>query len=304
VRLAIASDIHLEFGSIELTNDQNADVLILAGDICVARDIELAGKNMYSNRKRTDRYMEFFQQVSKAFPKVIYVVGNHEHYDGDVKYTNGILKRALAEFDNIHILEKETLELDDITFIGATIWTDMNGGDPLTLQGIKNAMNDFRCINNSNNMVSRKVPLYDNEHLAANPEGYVVRNVIGHKFKEEASKFTPTDAMDDHKQAIDYINHVVANDTTKKYVVVGHHAPSMQSCADRFRGDRIMNGGFYTELGDFIAYRPEIKLWVHGHTHDTYDYVIGETRVVCNPRGYIGYEDRAEEFELLYVDII
>lgn len=298
MRLAIASDIHLEFGSIELTNDQNADVLILAGDICVARDIELADKNMYSNRKRADRYIEFFQQVSRAFPKVIYVLGNHEHYDGDFKYTNGILQRALAEFENVHVLEKETLELGDITFIGATIWTDMNGGDPLTLQGIKNAMNDFRCIDNGYNMTQRKVPLYD-DGIDFN----AVRTVIGYKFKEEASKFTPTDAMDDHKQAIDYINHVVANDTTKKYVVVGHHAPSMQSCADRFRGDRIMNGGFYTELGDFIAYRPQIKLWVHGHTHDPYDYVIGETRVVCNPRGYIGYETQAKEFELVYVDL-
>ena len=298
MRLAIASDVHLEFGSIELTNDQNADVLILAGDICIARDIELADKNMYSNRKRADRYIEFFQQVSRAFPKVIYVVGNHEHYDGDVKYTNGILKRALAEFENIHILEKETLELGDITFIGATIWTDMNGGDPLTLAGIKSAMNDFRCIDNSNNMIQRKVPLYD-DGIDFN----AVRVVIGHKFKEEASKFTPTDAMDDHKQAIDYINHVVANDTTKKYVVVGHHAPSMQSCADRFRGDRIMNGGFYTELGDFMAYRSQIKLWVHGHTHDPYDYVIGETRVVCNPRGYIGYEAQAVDYKLMYVDV-
>ena len=298
MRLAIASDIHLEFGSIELTNDQNADVLILAGDICVARDIELADKNMYSNRKRADRYIEFFAQVSQAFPRVIYVVGNHEHYDGDVKYTNGILKRALAEFENIHILEKETLELGDITFIGATIWTDMNGGDPLTLAGIKNAMNDFRCIDNSNNMVQYKVPLYD-DGIDFN----AVRTVIGHKFIEKASKFTPTDAMDDHKQAIDYINHVVANDTTKKYVVVGHHAPSMQSCHDRFRGDRIMNGGFYTELGDFMAYRPQIAGWIHGHTHDPYDYVIGETRVVCNPRGYIGYEAQAVDFELKYIDV-
>ena len=298
LRLCIASDIHLEFGSIELTNDQNADVLILAGDICVARDIELADKNMYSNRKRADRYIEFFQQVSRAFPKVIYVVGNHEHYDGDFKYTKGILQRALAEFENIHVLEKETLELGGITFIGATIWTDMNGGDPLTLAGIKNAMNDFRCIDNSNNMVQYKVPLYD-DGIDFN----AVRTVIGHKFTEKASKFTPTDAMDDHKQAMDYINHVVTNDTTKKYVVVGHHAPSMQSCADRFRGDRIMNGGFYTELGDFMAYRPQIAGWIHGHTHDPYDYVIGETRVVCNPRGYIGYEAQAVDFELKYIDI-
>jgi len=52
-----------------------------------------------------------------------------------------------------------------------------------------------------------------------------------------------------------------------------------------------------------MAYRPQIKLWVHGHTHDPYDYVIGETRVVCNPRGYIGYEAQAVDYELMYVDV-
>jgi predicted phosphodiesterase len=296
--LAIASDLHLEFGTIELHNTGNADVLILAGDICVARDIELADKNMYSNRKRAGTYIDFFEQVSNAFPTVIYVMGNHEHYDGDFKYTKGILQHALKEFTNIHILDKETLEIGDITFIGATLWTDMNGSDPLTLTGIKSAMNDFRCIRNSNNMVGRKVPLYDD-----GGEFHALRKVVGHKFKEEASKFTPDDAMADHKQAIDYINHVTANDPTKKYVVVGHHAPSMQSCDDRFRGDRIMNGGFYTELGDFMAYRPQIRSWIHGHTHDPYDYVIGETRVICNPRGYVGYEAQSVNYELKYVDI-
>jgi hypothetical protein len=51
-----------------------------------------------------------------------------------------------------------------------------------------------------------------------------------------------------------------------------------------------MNGGYHSELGNFIADRTQIKLWTHGHTHHCFDYVIGETRVVCNPRGYSGYE--------------
>ena len=27
------------------------------------------------------------------------------------------------------------------------------------------------------------------------------------------------------------------------------------------------------------------QLWIHGHTHDSFDYVVNGTRVVCNPRG-------------------
>ena len=51
-----------------------------------------------------------------------------------------------------------------------------------------------------------------------------------------------------------------------------------------------MNGGFHTELSEMILDHPNIKHWVHGHTHDPFDYKIGECRVVCNPRGYYPYE--------------
>jgi Icc-related predicted phosphoesterase len=297
MRVAISSDIHLEFGPLTINNDQAADVLILAGDICVARDFELADKNLYAENKRAQRYLEFFNDVAAKFPKVIYIMGNHEHYNGDFAYTYSILKRALEHLPNLHLLEKETLDIGDYTFIGATIWTDMNGGDPITMMQIKSLMNDFHGVKNSNQKVTRKVPLYDDGEYNS------VRKVIGHKFKEEAAKFTPQDAAEDHKRAVDYINHVVMNDETKKYVVVGHHAPCGKSIHKKYVHDRIMNGAFYTELGDFIAYHPQIKLWVHGHMHDPFDYVVGETRVICNPRGYTGYESRADEFKLMYVDL-
>jgi hypothetical protein len=64
-----------------------------------------------------------------------------------------------------------------------------------------------------------------------------------------------------------------------------------------------MNGGYSSELAEYILDRPKIKLWTHGHTHDVFDYMIGTTRVVCNPRGYDGYEQRAEDFELKVVEV-
>jgi len=48
--------------------------------------------------------------------------------------------------------------------------------------------------------------------------------------------------------------------------------------------------------------RPQIKLWTHGHMHNASDYMIGETRVVCNPRGYVGYES-TNQFQLKYLEI-
>jgi hypothetical protein len=64
-----------------------------------------------------------------------------------------------------------------------------------------------------------------------------------------------------------------------------------------------MNGGYSSDLSQFILDNPQIKLWTHGHTHETFDYVIGETRIFCNPRGYIGYENRADEFKLKTVEL-
>jgi hypothetical protein len=56
-------------------------------------------------------------------------------------------------------------------------------------------------------------------------------------------------------------------------------------------------------MNDYILDHPQITLWTHGHTHHVFDYRIGSTRIVCNPRGYVGYEDRADEFELITVEI-
>jgi len=297
MKIALGSDLHLEFGGIELKNTESADVLVLAGDICVARDIELASANMYAQRKRAERYLAFFEQVSKEFPKVVYIMGNHEHYHGDFKYTYDILKTALGHLENVHVLEKETLVINDVTIIGATVWTDMNGSDPTTLREMPHMMNDFHGVDNSNNMIQRKVPLYHYDDETK------VQTVTSHKYKDYPSKFSPKDAVEDHDKALDYISHVVAERAEEKFVVVSHHCPSEQSVHDKYRADTIMNGGFRSDLDDFISYRPQIKLWCHGHTHEEFDYVLGETRVVCNPRGYVGHEPRAGYFQLKYLEV-
>jgi hypothetical protein len=64
-----------------------------------------------------------------------------------------------------------------------------------------------------------------------------------------------------------------------------------------------MNGGYSSDLDAFIVANPQIKLWTHGHTHEDFDYMVGTTRIVCNPRGYINYEARADDFKLKYVDV-
>jgi Icc-related predicted phosphoesterase len=116
------------------------------------------------------------------------------------------------------------------------------------------------------------------------------------------SKWSAEDSVEDHKKMLDYIK-IATENKTKQYVVVTHHAPSSISIAECYRFDTLMNGAFASDLSEFIMDRPQIKLWTHGHMHNVSDYMVGDTRVVCNPRGYIGHEQRAKEFKLRYLEI-
>jgi len=296
MKLALASDCHLEFGDINLKNEENAEVLILSGDICTAKVFKQGG---YPRKT----VLDFFKRVAFQFPHVVYVMGNHEHYNFDIAKTEQTLKCQLGILPNIHLLEKETWEHQGITFVGGTLWTDMNKEDDLTMYHVNRSMSDFTCITNSNRKVSRKVPLYakdaENNYIK-DEKGYMI--IESYKFKEENSTWNTEDAVADHKKMLDYIN-IVTQDKSKSYVAVTHHAPSPLSIAEWYKNDTLMNGGFHSNLNDFIMDRPQIKLWTHGHMHNVSDYMMGDTRVVCNPRGYVKYEQRAKEFELKYMEI-
>ena len=81
-----------------------------------------------------------------------------------------------------------------------------------------------------------------------------------------------------------------------KIVIVGHHAPCKSSTKPRYQGEYIINGAYSSDLTELMLDNPKIKLWTHGHTHSTFDYMVGSTRIVCNPRGYYSYEEN-EEFD-------
>jgi predicted phosphodiesterase len=308
MKIGVCSDLHLEFGPIKLKNPGDVEVLILSGDILVEQDLQIFDRRQielgYMQRK-SQMFHEFFENVCREFPNVLYVIGNHEHYHGDFKYTAERLKEKLAYYKNLHILDRETFELNDTVFVGGTLWTDMNKEDPITLSAMKGMMNDFRCVRNSNRQVYYKVPVYE---YGAN--GELVRDAeskprhIGMKMKEEPSKFSPEDAVEEHRKMLGYIKAVYEDmPAWKQMVVIGHHTPSHTSCHPRYKDDQIMNGGYHSDLSEFILDRPGIKLWTHGHTHELFDYMIGSTRIVCNPRGYDGYEDIADKFELKVVEV-
>jgi Icc-related predicted phosphoesterase len=277
MKIALVSDVHLEFGDLDFDNDSSADVLILGGDICVASDMAQRDPyNTMGEQYRSNRFHAFFERCCARFPHVIFIVGNHEHYHGDFAKTVPHFKDVLGYLPNLHILEKETFVLDDITFIGGTLWTDMNRRDNRTLHDISRMMNDFRCVDNTNKTEDGR--------------GW-------------PGRFTTTDAANDHDAMVAFIDQTIAANPAGRYVVVGHHSPSRLSTHPKYQHQFIMNGGYSSELDDFIQDRPQIKLWTHGHTHEDFDYMIAGCRILCNPRGYINYEERADTWRLKTVEV-
>lgn len=274
MKIALVSDVHLEFGDWYPVNPEQADVLLLSGDIMVASDL-------YGTH-RTDRFKDFLTNCKREYKDVIYIMGNHEHYHGDFAKSHKLL-REVCDDNSIDFLDKETATIGDVTFIGGTLWTDMNKEDRSTIRTIVSYMNDYRTIRNSNKSVSFK-----------DQEG---------KFHSRPAKFTPEDSIEDHKLFLEVIHKTILDNPTGKFVVVGHHAPSKQSTKPQYENDTLVNGAYSSDLIEFILDHPQIKVWTHGHTHHVFDYMIGSTRIACNPRGYVGYE-RLSDKEEPYIPMV
>lgn len=282
MKIALCSDLHLEFQDIVLKNTENAEVLILSGDIMVADSLHNhpptvtspyeSYKQLGHNALMAQRYRDFLSRASFEFPHVVYVAGNHEFYHGKWKGSLVDLRNEAARYSNVYFLERDIKEINGVTFVGATLWTDCNKNDPLTLHALTGLMNDYRIIRND-------------EH------GY--------------TKLRPAHSMYRHQQTLNYFKTVIGDRKDQTIVVVGHHAPSLESIHERYRdpSQTLMNGGYASDLSEFILDHPQIKLWTHGHMHDPFDYNIGTTRIVCNPRGYAGHDPHADVFELKFLDI-
>jgi hypothetical protein len=185
------------------------------------------------------------------------VMGNHEHYRYRLDKTYESLVELLPA--NVRLLENETVDYQGVVFMGATLWTDLDGNSPIATIALKHGMNDYRAI-----------------------ENYYSDTGFYHKL-------TPEYTYRLHNNTLDYFRASLAEYQSRPVVVITHHAPSYQSIHERYLGDG-MNAGYASNLDEFILDHPQIKYWLHGHTHTAFDYQVGSTRVLCNPRGYYPHE--------------
>ena len=201
------------------------------------------------------RPREAVDWASRIGKTVLYVPGNHEFYGTTIRGTIVELKR-LCEGTGIRILDDDEAFIGGVRVLGTTLWTDFNllGGGERRAAAMAEAqlhMRDFRAIRAS---------------------------------EASDAPFTPADSAVLFGVHRAWLEGKLAEPFAGPTVVITHHAPSRASIHPRFENS-LLNACFVSDVGGLVA-ASRARLWVHGHTHDSFDYRLNETRVVCNPRGY------------------
>ena len=258
VIIQLVSDLHLDVsGYLDLPG---GDVLILAGDICEAKTLRQEFHETKLSEREPGKFpcYDFFHYVVPKYKKVFMVMGNHEHYGGKFWKTKTELEKLLPS--NVTLLENQHEIYEGVLFVGATLWTDMNKSDPLTLATMANYMSDYKVI-------TFQYPQYGTYH-----------------------KMRPIDTVKMHIESKRYIEQTVQEHPDMPVVVITHMGPTYESINEQYRHEPVSNGAYVSDLSDLILDNPNIKTWVHGHVHNPVDYTVGWCRVLCNPRGYLPWE--------------
>lgn len=232
MRLHVISDLHLEVAPF-------APAPAAADAVVVAGDVESGAASL--------------EWLRRAFPhaRIVFVPGNHEYYAGEFDACRAAMREA-AERLEIDLLDDAVLEVGEVRFVGATLWTDLllygpQGRDALLARGL-DALVEYRTIR------------------------------VGD------ARFTPAHAVAFHRASRAFLERALAVPFAGRTVVITHHGPHPLSVAERFRGS-VVNPSFVSDLSVLMG---PAALWIHGHTHASSDYVVRGTRVVANPRGYAG----------------
>lgn len=186
---------------------------------------------------------------------IVYVAGNHEFYGSDLISTYEQLNR-LSQGTRIHVLERSEYVHDGVRFLGCTLWSDYRLFD--------SAEDRARGVDLATKLMR------DYTHIKISPD-----------FPD---LFTPAVSQLVFLQTVAWLEDCFTRDRTTPTVVVSHFAPTRLSISPLFENSPI-NASFVSDLEERInVWQP--ALWLHGHTHGSFDYAVGKTRVICNPRGY------------------
>ncbi len=273
MKIQPVSDLHLEFqknGKMDIPH-LGENVLILAGDINVGL-------------KTDDKW--FINLLKHRH--VIYVLGNHEFYQNDLfdlnlktqPWQEKINEQAatLGYGYKIHVLQNTSVIIDNVKFMGGTLWTNFNDGNEGVMYSAKNTLNDYRWVSAG----------------------------LGKRIQPEI-------ILNEFNKTLEFIEAELSNNPDNlKTVVVTHHLPSIKSVHEQYLPTTMppttaldalkmnQNYLYFSNIDDTVA---KADLWVHGHTHSSADYSVGKCRVVCNPYGYDGYEINKDYLKSFIVEV-
>jgi Icc-related predicted phosphoesterase len=214
-----------------------------------------------------ERAFAFLRQIVPMQIPIVMTLGNHEYYRRSLP-DELAAARIVAPAYGVHLLENDDVELCGVRFIGASLWTD------------------YAFFGESN--IGRA--------MATARRGLNDHRLITWAKQPEWRRFRPAEALLLHRHSRAFIEAELAKPFAGATIVVTHHAPHPGSLHPRYADD-LLSAAFISDLTAVIeAGRPD--LWVHGHVHQSFDYMIGATRIVCNPHGY-GMENCAFDSALV-----
>jgi predicted phosphodiesterase len=202
---------------------------------------------------------------------IVAINGNHEFYGHVMQDVVRRFRELSKDSDFFHFLENDTVVIDGVTFIGATTWTNYEVGNagaaPLNM------------------IYARQL----NDH-----------NRIGWLEDGVTRLIRPDDCLAMNEVSKDFIFRELKNHPDRtKCVVVTHHGPTERSIHPKYERNEL-NCCYVNNWGNEIAYNGP-AFWLHGHVHDPFDYMVGDTRVIVNPLGYPN--ERKTPFEWAIIEI-
>ena len=264
MKLLILSDLHAEFETFEVAKNLDYDVAVLAGDI-----IE-PGRAAASWLRDSGRFGD---------KPIVLIAGNHEYYGSIVDQEQFEMRRQASEH-GIHFLDCDEIVIAGVRFLGGTLWTDFRlriDNPGLAGQPVRLLSDRYRSMTECSRFLADYSAIRINDPLTSNSRG--------------TRRLVPMDTLQIHRRHRSWLRRKLAEPFDGPTVAVTHHAPHRKSLAPRFAEDWA-SGGFVNEMLPEFFEVP--SLWVHGHTHDSFDYRVGACRVVCNPRGYLNWHGEFE----------
>ena len=252
IRISLMSDLHIEFEGPR--HGKGPDLSGLKDNIdlvLLAGDVDVS-----------DRAIKYGTKIHDDLGcEVVQIAGNHEFYDENRVMVLAEIRRA-ADASPVYFLENDVAYFNvrgrRIRILGCTLWTDYE--------------------------------LHSDQAHVASIMAEIATKLNDHYVIYEGSRdtFQPNDALRLHRESRSWLESELVKPFDGLTIIITHHAPSERSMTTRHMNSPI-SPAYASNLDDLVK-NSGAALWVHGHTHESFDYMIGDTRVICNPRGYYAYE--------------